>query len=284
MQTELIQCVVVLYRCSPDDSSSLVSLSSFFEGDPQLARSIALLIYDNSPESHRIDLSRWNCAAVEYHHDPENGGLAPAYNSALARAQQKGIEWLLLLDQDTMLNAEYFLALFSAVRSALPEKVCALVPKLIQEGKVLSPQAIGHFRNASVSAEFTGIHDGTVTAFNSAACMKVQFVASVGGFAPEYPLAFLDHIMFYRLRTAGGQVLVLNAQLEHDLTLTNLESKMSVERYQGVLNAEWRFIRETGMNGGPLAHRLRLLRRAIRQAAGLRNKGYAFRTLRATVQ
>jgi hypothetical protein len=68
-------------------------------------------------------------------------------------------------------------------------------------------------------------------------------------------------------------VLVLNIVVEHRLSLRNLEAEMGLDRYANVLSAEWRFVRETGLGGGPLIHRLRLLKRTLIHTMNLRNKG-----------
>jgi hypothetical protein len=59
---------------------------------------------------------------------------------------------------------------------------------------------------------------------------------------------------------------------------------MSVARYCNMLAAEWRFIRETGSRGGPWIHRLRLLKLSLHRARKLKNKEYAWQTLRAAMQ
>jgi len=42
---------------------------------------------------------------VAYVHDSTNGGLVPGYNQGIRLAKDNGADWLLLLDQDTVLTA-----------------------------------------------------------------------------------------------------------------------------------------------------------------------------------
>ncbi len=284
MSKILIQCVVVLYKCALDDSKALLSLAEVCRQYSGLSRRIALLIYDNSQDLQAANLDRWNFGAVEYQHASENGGLAAAYNEALSIAVKADIKWLLLLDQDTVLTPALFPALFAAIESPLIPEICAVVPKLAQQGKMLSPQIVGRFHNHNFPTAFSGTYRGQITALNSAACLRVQALAAIGGFPREYWLDFLDHIMFHRLQAAGGQVVVLNIVIEHRLSLQNLEAEMSLDRYANVLSAEWRFVRETGSGGGPFVHRLRLLKRALSHTIKLRNKAYASQVLRATLE
>jgi GT2 family glycosyltransferase len=99
----------------------------------------------NSPNPQAANLDHWGYGAIEYHHAPENGGLASAYNQALSKAIEADIKWLLLLDQDTVLTPALFAALFETIESSLLPEVCAIVPKLAQQGKMLSPQIVGRF-------------------------------------------------------------------------------------------------------------------------------------------
>ncbi len=248
------------------------------------ARRIALLVYDNSPNPQPARLDRWNFGSVQYCHASKNDGLAAAYNRALSMAHDGGIDWLLLLDQDTAIGPALFAALFSVFSSPLGAEICAVVPKLLERGKMLSPQFVGKFHNRDYRAAGTKISGGQVTAFNSAACLRVRSVEAIGGFPEEYWLDFLDHVMFHRLQVAGGRVLILDLVVEHRLSLRHLDTEMSLDRYANLLASEWRFIRETGTGGGAMVHRLRLLKRAISHSVKFRNKAYAFRTLRAALQ
>jgi GT2 family glycosyltransferase len=275
MSSLLIQCVVVIYKCSLEESSTLRSLALFSSQRKDLAQQISLLLYDNSPEpqTNRFDESTFG--AVEYCHPGKNGGLSAAYNQALSRAVDAGVEWLLLLDQDTELDADFLPSMMVAIRSALPEEVCAIVPRVAQEGKILSPQYLTRFRRHNLPTAFFGMHKNPIAALNSGACLRVRAVSEVGGFPRDYWLDYIDHIMFYRLQAAGGRVWVLDVELQHRLSFQNLEKEMSVNRYRNLLAAEWSYIRESRADGGAWAHRFRLMKRALGQAVKLNNKAYA---------
>lgn len=65
-----------------------------------------LFIYDNSPLPQEDALFLQQ--NVTYRHNPDNPGLATAYNEAIAFSQANQCELLLLLDQDTEVPASYF--------------------------------------------------------------------------------------------------------------------------------------------------------------------------------
>jgi GT2 family glycosyltransferase len=275
MGSIVVQCVVVLYRCSLEESRTLRSLALTCSQQKDLAQRIALLIYDNSPEPQLNPLGESICGVMEYRHPGENGGLSAAYSQALSMARDSGIEWLLLLDQDTSLDADFLPAMMAAITSPMPAEICAIVPKVAQEGRVLSPQFLTRFRRHDLPTGFAGVHRKPIAALNSGACLRVKAVTAVGGFPREYWLDYLDHIMFYRLQAAGGRVCVVNVELQHRLSFQNMEKEMSINRYRSLLAAEWSYIRESRADGGPWAHRLRLLRRALGQALKHNNKDYA---------
>jgi GT2 family glycosyltransferase len=275
MSKILIQCVVVIYKCSLEQSRTLHSLATFCRQQKGLAQQIALLIYDNSPDPQVQRLDEWSCGAIQYCHSSENGGLAAAYNHALTMAQYSGIEWLLLLDQDSVFDSAFFPALMAAIASPLPAEICAMVPKVFQDARILSPGFVTRFRKHYVPATFSGMHRKPIVALNSGACLRVKNVTAVGGFPREYWLDYLDHIMFYRLQAAGGRIWVLDVELQHRLSFQNMETEMSVNRYRSLLAAEWGYIRESGEGGGSLVHRFRLMRRALGQVLKHKNNAYA---------
>ncbi|CAN5398323.1 glycosyltransferase [soil metagenome] len=283
MQRLKFQCVVVLYRCTLSESKTIQSLIACLLQNSSLSNQFAILIYDNSPLPQPFEAQDWPLVQNEYRHDASNGGLAAAYNCALSLARNRGIDWLLLLDQDTLVELSLLSTLVQQIAQPVQSDICAMVPKLINRQIVISPQIVAKYRNVSIAADFSGVAVQPLTALNSGACLRVSAVTNVGGFPKEYWLEYLDHIMFDRLQNDGGKVLILDVTLQHQLSIQNLETEMSLDRYTNVLKAEWSFIRETGWGSGSLMHRLRLVKRAGRHMLKLRNKRYALETLRAAL-
>jgi hypothetical protein len=128
--------VAALYKQSPSESRALSSFISIMQANPELASQFSLVVYDNSPE---VQQGR-NDFAHHYVHDPTNGGLVAAYDYALLRAEKMGCEWLLLLDQDTILTREFFFELIACISTLrIEDKVAAIVPKLLAQGIIQSP-------------------------------------------------------------------------------------------------------------------------------------------------
>ena len=214
-----ILAVAALYKQAPDESHALSSFFRILDEDPIMAGHFSLVVYDNSPHAHDAVAG----VSVDYVHDPSNGGLAAAYNYALQRAIKSGFEWLLLLDQDTTLTAEFLTELIACANSLQSrDMVAAIVPKLIAEGAIRSPAE--HFidyirhqftRTLKTLDKDVGLQEGRISAYNSGATLSVPILQSVGGFPEEFWLDYLDHAVFDALSTAGYRVYVLRSVLEH---------------------------------------------------------------------
>lgn len=280
MPLNYVQCVVVLYRTALQESETFQTLSAASREYPTLAARISLLIYDNSPEPQSVDLPVGLFAKAGYQHDPSNGGLATAYNRALRAAEEAGDTWLWLFDQDTTVVPGLMPAAFAAIDKTPPSEVCGIVPKLVQDGVVLSPIAVHRFRNLPMDEGFSGLNPGWLTALNSCACLRVSALRAIGGFPSQYWLDFLDHAVFHRLHEQGGRLLVLDVIIPHRLSTNNLRKESSHRRFDNLLAAEWQFVRETGWGGGSLMHRVRLLKRAVRTLLTLREPAFALQVLR----
>jgi GT2 family glycosyltransferase len=283
MSGTLIQCVIVLYKESPFQSRSLSSLLRICTEDPSIAARLKILVQDNSPEAQQLPATAYPWP-IDYFHASTNPGLADAYNRAWAYAEKDHIEWLLTLDQDTVLDRNFFLQLLKALDRDVSIPACAFVPQLVSDGLVLSPQIAGKVFYHRISLGSHGFTAEPIVAFNSAACLNLKALAKIGGYPKEYWLDYLDHIVFHRLQASGGRVYILNSQLAHRLSLQNMESGVSIERYSNVLSEEWRFVRDSGSGHYSLIHRARLLKRALVHAFKIKNKRFALETLRAAIR
>ena len=99
MSSKQIVAVVVLYKRRPERSETIKSLAAVFERNPELLRSIQVLVWDNSPTAIDHPDFPFPC---DYRHAGRNVGTSGAYNNAMEFAEAQGSPWLLLLDQDTV--------------------------------------------------------------------------------------------------------------------------------------------------------------------------------------
>ncbi len=234
-----ILAVLVLYQVEASSSVTLVSFSRALN-ESGLTNQFKLLIYDNSPsQSAAPDTMP---IPFEFIHDPGNGGLVGAYNAALQVAEHEGIGWLLLLDQDTVINAGYLKTLWlGQIELADNQQCAALVPKLLSKNKVISPsRVLWGGRLPPVDKTLSGIAPWEIVALNSGTLLRVSAVREVGGFNPAFWLDYLDYWLFNRLHRAGHFVYVLNAELPHELSVNSMGS-VPIARYKNILSAEGQF-------------------------------------------
>src|SRR5271163_370343 len=271
-----ILVVVVLYKRSPSESRSICSLVDILHANPRLAADFSLVVYDNSPceQSFEMDVN----VQVLYKHDPANAGLAAAYNFALAQAQEKRHEWLLLLDQDTSPTAD-FLTELVACKDLLgtKDKVASIVPRLMVGGRVHSPMThfidqirhqfdvIDHIRHRfrasdhAVGPEIEGVQQGRLTAYNSGATLRVSALRAIGGFPNEYWLDFLDHAVFHALSLQGYSMYILKSEIEHEASQLTV-STVPLWRQRNILFAQIRFVKYAGSPLDRWLYRVYILR------------------------
>ncbi|GAC1356074.1 MAG: glycosyltransferase [Acidobacteriaceae bacterium] len=278
MRAFSLVAVLVLYRRRAEESESFVSLRAALEQEAELREGMRLVVYDNSPEAQVIPEMPMG---VEYRSDPANSGLAAAYNHGLRLAREVGAEWLLLLDQDTVLTGA-FLRELRELLPAMREEVGAVTPKLVYSKGVHSPHYLPRLSHRAVGKEFCGVADREVSAFNSGAAMRVSAIEQMGGFPGRFPMEYLDHATFHALQAAGAKVWVMRSSLEHDLSTLKLEGEDALRRYGRILRAEREFYRGMGEADGRW-YRVRRLKQSLGHLLKVKDKRFAVWDLRAAL-
>jgi glycosyltransferase involved in cell wall biosynthesis len=271
----MILAVVVLYRCQPPQSATISSLRRSLQ---ESSARVHVLVYDNSPSAWDGNWdSNWT-----YHHDPANGGIRAAYECALQFAAPD-FSWLLLLDQDSELPPEFLRQLFLAAYNCTENhQVAAIVPRVYASNRLVSPLRVRIGRRKQTFQ--TGLLPFEVTCLNSGATLRLKFLRELGGFNPEFWLDFLDYWVFHEIHRRGFQVFVMEAALQHRLSVLDYNHDVSFERYRNILSAEMRFTNHYR----PFLERLllvpRLGARVVKQALKVRDKRIALHSSRAMVE
>lgn len=276
-ETEIL-VIVVLYRMSPQESPAFQSLVQTLKQVPQA--SIACVVYDNSTTIHELPVTPFACT---YRHNPSNPGLAVAYQYALEQAEREHISWLLLLDQDTTVTAEYLVEAMQRVQELrVKEELGVIVPKLVQDGLVLSPHWAQGDKTGRSFRDRSGVMELNVRAYNSGALLRVEAVRAAGGFPLDYPLDYLDHALFAQLQAQGRGIFLLHAALPHQLESKAQDILLALKsspRLRGMLTAETRFYRQYGTR----LDQLLLLQRRAKMAFGMLTR-MEFRSLAALIR
>jgi hypothetical protein len=222
-----------------------------------------VLVYDNS--RNPIAYAASDVERCSYVHDPDNGGTAAAYGRAVELAVERGIGWLLLIDQDTELPQGFLDAAAAALGNPSVEAPAALVPWVIDQAKVVSPArvtllgSIRPLRRGGALAHVPGL-----TAVASGSLMRVAMLRQVLPFPRELWLDYVDHWLIARMNLCGARIAVFDAVLRHTLSIMR-PGQLSDRRLDSILDGESYF---QGLLG-PLArlvYPFRLLGRAARYA------------------
>jgi GT2 family glycosyltransferase len=253
--------VVVIYKMRPCESSSLRTLLDSAQSVPRNILDLSIYVQDNTPggqEAGEIP------EGVRYEAAPDNPGLSPAYNRALEIAYSEGYDWLLTLDQDSILPPDFLVKIAALAKTLQPStEIGAIVPHVTGDNRILSP-----FRfllgglPCWFSPGYVDVSRQATYALNSAATLRVEALRQIGGYNPLFPLDVSDLDLFHRLHRSGRKVFLAGDLLvHHDFSLLDKSKRMSVERYRALLLDECAF---WDIYMGPLGRLERLLRLAGR--------------------
>ena len=278
-----IVIVLVIYKLKLIESSTFNTLiKSYYKHNK--FEYFELIIYDNSPTKQNINMQI--PFQTQYIHDSSNGGLYAAYTYAINRAIETRCDWILLLDQDTKLPLNYFFSVNKImVDKSLDNDVVAIVPKVFTiNGKMISPCKlyIGRIRRA-IKLGYVGVCNFKISAINSGAFIKVEFLKAIGGFNPLFKLDFLDHWIFYKIFTCRKKIFILDSIIEHELSVTNYNMYISKERYKNILSSEILFINLYSPKLEKIVFILKLIIRSFKQLIFIKNRNYFYITCRAII-
>lgn len=265
---------VVLYKCSITQSSTCVSLRT---QETYSSDSISVLIYDNSPVANSEELPpHWT-----YVSNSTNKGLAAAYNYALSQARLTGAQWLLLLDQDSILPRNFLANLQGEITLCHDNsKIAAITPLVFSGRRQISPtRPMLGFDRPYISTQ--SISSVWLTAINSAAAIRVSFVESIGGFSERFWLDYLDHWLFRKIYDQAHSVYVSDMRIDHNLSVANFNQGLELSRYENVLEAEAAFTNQYLPIYWRWVLAVRLVARAAKHTVVTRNKKIALLMLAA---
>jgi GT2 family glycosyltransferase len=253
--------VVVLYRTALDASKTLNGLAQALAEDASLAKQLDVLVWDNSLEG----LKRRSLPfAFTYQHAPRNEGVSGAYNAAAVMAEQRGCGWLLLLDDDTSVNAQFLRGMLGhASQIDQQERIAAVAPFLYAGTFCMSPRLWRFARHVPLPRPADPYTETrSIFAANSGTLMRVRALEAIGGYNSRFWLDFSDIEVFQRLHRHGLSVRIAgDLRLEHEMAMLDYDQRMTPARFATFLAAESDFM---DLYRGPLERAIHLLRLAAR--------------------
>jgi GT2 family glycosyltransferase len=270
-----IVAVVVLYKRAPEQSQTINSLAAVFANDPALLDSIRIVLWDNSPTTIQQPQLPF---PFQFGHAGRNVGTSGAYNYALESAEAEGSPWLLLLDQDTTIAAEFLPRMleYSQLLQG-QEEIGSVVPFIYSHGSLVSPRTLGYFNHVGhIARTSTGIYRQRAFAVNSASLMRVSALREIGGYSDDFWLDLSDVYVFQEMYRKGRYLFIAgDLTLQHSITSMDFDKDMAPDRYRNFLAAESAFVDLYSSAPERAGHLLRLLWRAVRQRRQHRKKEFS---------
>jgi rhamnosyltransferase len=188
---------------------------------------LTIYVYDNSPERQLI-----NKPNVVYVHDCQNPGVSKAYNEACKKAALLKKEWVLLLDQDTILPQNFLYHYQRAVNQHSGEEI--FVPLMKDKYGLISPYCFISGRPGRVKNIVAGRHLLRNYYFiNSGIFISRKLFESAKGYNESFSLDFSDVVFIERLRLKRANFVVVDMSCNHHLSLTddNIQLDNALKRF-----------------------------------------------------
>lgn len=194
--------VIVLYQ--PDLKRLKQNLDSI------TAQSQSVLCIDNhSGNIQEIRQMLEDYEQVTLLENQRNEGIAKTLNQGMEYWEEKGVPWVLSLDQDSVCPPDMLEQLISCI--GIDENIAIVCPKILNEGQGIMPSK-GTVVN--LDGKLCWIDD----VITSGTCMNVEKWRAVGGYDERLFIDFVDVDMCIRLRKQGFLILEnANVVLEHQI-------------------------------------------------------------------
>lgn len=163
-----------------------------------------VLIYDNG-SSNRSSIERLlaGSSEIEVHYSDENDGIAAALNRLAERAFERGAEFILTLDQDSVCSS----GMVGLLRSRVTDRVGMITPYVVDRNKMsLAEHAVTVL--PAVERYSQPARRGAIT---SGALLPLRVWREVGGFDERYFIDYVDYDLNQRILAAGLDILRVNA-------------------------------------------------------------------------
>lgn len=182
-----LACVVILYNPSQEIITKVIKYGCFFE---------KVILIDNSKE---VITELCNSHKIEYIPLRKNMGISHALNRGINRAKELNFDWVILLDQDSIVTADCVNQLCNTIQSNTDNKI-AIVSANYEPYEY--PPSTG------VESINSVITSGTV--------LSIKAFEAVGNFIDEMFIDAVDYEYCYRLISKGYKILRNNqAIFEH---------------------------------------------------------------------
>lgn len=226
--------IIVLYNCTQEQCQPLLLLQKELHQDEY---NRCVYLRDNTHDNHF---------------------LARTYNEGVTIAQQRGLQGIVLVDQDSQFTSEFI----NYIRGLKTLTDRVIVPNIFMGERRLSPFFISIRWGIWWDRQMKPTEGHYLSAINSGTIIPLNVCERVGGFNEDYPLDGLDHWFFYQCRQLNITVQIVPIKIQHSFAILS-EQFVNKARYNSILSSEFRLAKMIGYQA-QIGYRLRLLLRGIK--------------------
>tara|TARA_X000000368_G_scaffold418501_1_gene418452 strand:+ start:3174 stop:4007 length:834 start_codon:yes stop_codon:yes gene_type:complete len=221
--------LIVLYECKVKDSLSYTSLlkSSEYLSDSKL------ILWDNSSSIQSIDTDDISFFQdIKYIHTPENISLSKIYNRVIQ--ENKGYDYMILLDQDSSFSSDYLEKLNSAIIKN--PSINLFLPLIKSQQTIVSPGNYKIFKGSYWRKEKYGIIDSEdILAINSGMVINFNYLKNTyKGYDERLRFYGTDTFFMFEYSKDNNVLFVIDYVFKHASAL--LESSENIEKQMIRLN------------------------------------------------
>ena len=173
-----------------------------------------IIVVDNGSKAETINMLNELEKEVTVIYLEDNKGIASALNKGIKYSIEKGYNWILTLDHDSIITdnmIKNMLTCYEGLNNELKEKVAMLVPVHVEEKEYQNGSNINEEKASNSYIE-------VLTEITSGALTKAEIYINVGMYDEKLFIDLVDHDYCLSLNKKGFKIIqVNNATLIHNL-------------------------------------------------------------------
>ena len=173
-----------------------------------------IIVVDNGSKAETINMLNELEKEVTVIYLEDNKGIASALNKGIKYSIEKGYNWILTLDHDSIITdnmIKNMLTCYEGLNNELKEKVAMLVPVHVEEKEYQNGSNINEEKDSNSYIE-------VLTEITSGALTKAEIYKNVGMYDEKLFIDLVDHDYCLSLNKKGFKIIqVNNATLIHNL-------------------------------------------------------------------
>ena len=212
----MLYALVVIYNKKCIDSKTLNNLLKYKE-------KIKIVIYDNSTKDFENE-EFCKQEKIMYYTKRKNVGLSKAYNYVISQIKYDKEDYIIILDDDTELNDEYFSEVFSKVKNTQAD---ILLPIVKSNNQIISPSLIQFGCRVIQLQDLNCIDINKITAINSGMVIKMKVFESTK-YCEKIFLDYVDHYFMKEIREKQYNIKVMDSCIMQNFSRNEKQSIESV--------------------------------------------------------